>query len=435
MFSFHNLLTKKRIFEKSNTITAQNIDHGTIYQNCTINNITISDAATAVSANVNDPAKLKTTINSIAKVISSSNILPEGYTPSVELENGKAHIHSQTVSEEAKQLMPEQIKGKFKFKDSSDYSIPELFRRAQLSQTPIEIELIDIEKMIGNVIDPLQEDFQKNCKESTFKIIPPTLPPAKNCILGIKDTEEKYNNFLFRVQPVDPDMNILHLSNCENYDDLKIDLIYHLDNGKTDFTYSFKGTNWKQLRKFLKFMKAASTGATLYIYSNEDETDIFRTILQHALYDDEYDQLEGDLLFIRDLLLVEAYWGVDFDFNSEFDTDDMEIISFLSKSIRGEAEKFTWDTFSCNGVLTPQTDSADYNTEMTISFKSHVDLMVHGVTIPNLEIEEHLESAKFAHPDELKQVLENTPDTSANQISIELIPSESNNWASRKVIL
>ena len=58
--------------------------------------------------------------------------------------------------------------------------------RARISQTAINIEMIDMQKMIGDKIDPYQDQFQKEWRESTFKIVPEELPVGMNCVIGIE---------------------------------------------------------------------------------------------------------------------------------------------------------------------------------------------------------------------------------------------------------
>lgn len=52
--------------------------------------------------------------------------------------------------------------------------------------------MIDMQKMIGDKIDPYQDQFQKEWRESTFKIVPEELPVGMNCVIGIEGIPYRY---------------------------------------------------------------------------------------------------------------------------------------------------------------------------------------------------------------------------------------------------
>lgn len=79
---------------------------------------------------------------------------------SVNMRDGKADIHSEPVNEKARQQYPQRVKAMAKIDIPVGMSLQEALNRARISQTAINIEMIDMQKMIGDKIDPYQRILQ-----------------------------------------------------------------------------------------------------------------------------------------------------------------------------------------------------------------------------------------------------------------------------------
>ena len=216
----HILDAIRNFFSKSskqNSIQVDTIKNGNIYQD---SNIKIENPAVAINHIKDSPDDLKITLDSISSVLlKQSEVLPQGYQAVVNMRNGKADIHSEPVNEEAKTRFPQHIKGQAKVQMPAGMSFQELLRRARISQVPINIEMIDMQKMIGDIIDPYQDQFQKEWRKSIFKIVPEELPVGMKAVIVIDGSPYQYDTIM-RMQPVDPDANIVKISNVEYASDL-----------------------------------------------------------------------------------------------------------------------------------------------------------------------------------------------------------------------
>lgn len=197
---------------KQNSIEVGTMENGNIYQDSVVK---IENPAIAISHVKDNPEDLKITLDSISNVLlKPSKALPQGYQVVVNMKDGKADIHSEPLNEEARERYPQKVKATAKIVIPVGMSFQEALNRARISQTPINVEMLDMQKMIGDNIDPYQEQFQKEWRESKFKIVPEELPAGMNCVIGIDGIPYRYNTVM-RIQPVDPDAGIIKISNEE----------------------------------------------------------------------------------------------------------------------------------------------------------------------------------------------------------------------------
>ena len=261
-------------------------------------------------------------MDSISNVLlKPSKALPHGYQVVVNMRDGKADIHSEPVNEKARQQYPQRVKAMAKIDIPVGMSLQEALNRARISQTAINIEMIDMQKMIGDKIDPYQDQFQKEWRESTFKIVPEELPVGMNCVIGIEGIPYRYDTVM-RMQPVDPDAGIIKISNEEYSTDFVLALTYHVDTRATDFTYRFSGKSWKSIYKFLNFMKAAVPGNRLFVCVTEQKQDLFSVKLDRILFDDEYDNIDYNIDIAKRLLMIENQYEIQFPTDQELSDED-----------------------------------------------------------------------------------------------------------------
>lgn len=64
------------------------------------------------------------------------------------MKNGKAEVHSEALADEAKRKYPQHIKGKVRIELPAGLSFREALNRARISQIPIDVEMVDLQKMI-----------------------------------------------------------------------------------------------------------------------------------------------------------------------------------------------------------------------------------------------------------------------------------------------
>lgn len=137
-------------------------------------------------------------------------------------------------------------------------------RRAYISQTPVELEPVEVIKMLGDEIDPYQDGFLEEVKNTNFKLVPEKLPEAIPCTLKVDGSDLEYD-VMMKSQPVDPDKHIVCMANENDSDGLKVILLYDIETRKTSFTYRLCFGTWNEVRKFTLFQMAALKGSVKYL--------------------------------------------------------------------------------------------------------------------------------------------------------------------------
>ena len=413
---------------KQNSIEVGTMENGNIYQDSVVK---IENPAIAISHVKDNPEDLKITLDSISNVLlKPSKALPQGYQVVVNMKAGKADIHSEPLNEEARERYPQKVKATAKIVIPAGMSFQEALNRARISQTPINVEMLDMQKMIGDNIDPYQEQFQKEWRESKFKIVPEELPAGMNCVIGIDGIPYRYNTVM-RIQPVDPDAGIIKISNEEYSTDFVLVLTYHVDTRATDFTYRFSGKSWKSIYKFLNFMKAAVPGNRLFVCVTEQKHDLFSVKLDRILFDDEYDNINYNIDIAKRLLMIENQYGIQFPTDQELSDEDIELIGFLSNSIMNKPSGFTWDNFNATAnfhVIEPD----GINSDARLEFKETVSITILGQKITDLLVSVELESVRIANLDSIKEAVKTHK---TEQIQISLVPGNRGNHGTRIVLL
>ena len=420
----------KGLFRKNgklNSIEVGTMENGNIYQDSIVK---IENPAIAISHVKDNPEDLKITLDSISNaLLKPSKALPQGYQVVVNMKDGKADIHSEPLNEEARERYPQKVKATAKIVIPVGMSFQEALNRARISQTPINVEMLDMQKMIGDNIDPYQEQFQKEWRESKFKIVPEELPAGMNCVIGIDGIPYRYNTVM-RIQPVDPDAGIIKISNEEYSTDFVLALTYHVDTRATDFTYRFSGKSWKSIYKFLNFMKAAVPGNRLFVCVTEQKQDLFSVKLDRILFDDEYDSINY-IDIAKRLLMIENQYGIQFPTDQELSDEDIELVGFLSNSIMNKPSGFTWDDFNATAnfhVIEPD----GINSDARLEFKETVSITILGQKITNLLVSVELESVRIANLDSIKEAVKTHK---TEQIQISLVPGNRGNHGTRIVLL
>lgn len=436
----------KEIFgkiQKNNSISANEIN-GNIVQDSVIKNkyITISDPIIAIRNIGEDSEELSNYFQTIrAQLVSQHKLFPY-YETGIEEVKGKNYLYSKPAIPEAKEKYPSRIKGTFKIiREDNDkkYSWKELEERAYIYQKPIELEPIEVVKLLGNEIDPFQEGFLEKLKNITFKLVPEKLPEAIPCILKIEGSDIEYN-IMLKVQPVDPDKNIICLASEDigTNDGLKVILTYYTVTGELTFKYSIYCSTCREIRKFILFQMAGIKGAVIKIETKEDKEEIFKVVLQKTLSSESMESLRNKLQFINDVMLVEAEFDVSFDITKKFDVDDQKMITFLANSIRAIPQEIEWNSYNMKARLTPETDENIKNvfkSNFSIKHIHNVDIQIQGIWIKNIKIKDELKCCKFSNPDQIYKDFIEAQYTDDKCVKIELIPGDEDKKALRIAIV
>ena len=402
--------------ERNNNIDINGEIKGSVYQGVSIENVII-DPASAIRK-IGDQEQLKDMTSTIAETISRKHPLYPLYETAVNMDGKSAKFYSKALSPEAKKQYPKMIKAEFAVSNPNGYSMAELQRRAYISQTPIPMRMTKGIMMLGDTIDPYQEEVEK-LKKCEYKLMPPELPKPFRVMIMVKGTLDYYD-ILLRFQSVDPDANVVLLSNAGQVCDVLFSIIYYRDSGKVTFNYQSLAKTWIQIHKFLSFMLAAKTDDHILIKDVENQSDLLDIHLSSPLYGEEYDLLKNDIELIKNIMLIEEKYSIKLNPEKEFTNDDLQIISLLAKSIKGESTVFHWTEISCDGVLKPAIEDLDYIQARNLTFVSTVDVIIQDQEIKGLTSSAEYCNVQFKEPEKIKQSVKNYPQ---KPIAMKMIPS------------
>lgn len=398
------------------------------------------DITAAIFQEKGNSEGLKYVLNCAAGAVQYSHPLSPYYETAVEMKGGVAHVKSVPAIPEAKERYPQTVQAQIKVPVPKGSTFNKLLQRAYISQTPLDIEMMEMKKMLGETVDPFQNDFQKKWKEMQYRIVPSELPPPLECILGIQGYKEIFAITL-AFQPVNPDEHIIVLSNQDYNEEIQISLTYHGDSRRTDIRYAFHGDNWKQFAKFIKFMLSAKQGNNLYINTTVGNSTLFFANLLEPLYGQEYECLSEYLNLIKDIMLIEAQFDISLNPAVELQEDDFEMIKFLADSIKGVARKCTWDKFIVSAVPIPVREETNLSEvfikETSVHYVERINIIIQDQTITDVPVEVVLNSAKFENPQTVIAAYEKIKETTTNDLRIEIsmIPGSDGNDASRRVLV
>lgn len=417
-------LFRKNVKQVSNTISIDGSVGGSVYQDVSAQNVII-DPATAIR-NMDNPAHLQDLLSSIAEVTSKKHPLYPYYETAINMDGKGAVLYSKPLIPEAEEKYPRKIKGTFSLDNPKGYPFKELQRRSYISQTPINMRATEVKRMLGEELDPHQNGID-DLLDSRFEMVPPKLPGPFRMLLSVKGTSEYFGDLMMKVQPTDPDEHMLYLSNADQGNSFTFELKWFENNQSLTIHYQFTGQTWQEIKHFISFMIAADEGQVLVLKNIEHNTDVVELPLSKPLYDPDYQYLHGDLALVSDIISVQDFFGIIIRTDEDLSDDDMQMISLLAKSIKGEKTDFHWESFSCEAKMHPAAENIDVGSEFNLRFVSVVDITIQNVTISGLKSEEELCCARFESSEHMKELIENSVKNDES-ISVKLVPgSEGNN--------
>lgn len=426
---------------KNNNISA-GIVNGNIIQDSSVENnyITITDPAIAIRNLDKNPEMLEEYFESVRGSLSSKHELFPYYETGIQEIDGRNYLYSKPRIPEAKIKYPSRIKGTFKIADeeaAQKYSLEEMERRAYISQKPVELEAVEMIKMLGDEIDPYQTGFLEMMKNMNFSLVPEKLPEAFPCTLKVDGSELEYDMML-KIQPVDPDKHILCISTENNSDGLNLTFTYNIESKKLTFTYKMCFTTWTEVRKFTVFQILATKGSVIKVETKEEKRAIFKATLQEPLSSESLEELKGDLKLIKDVILVETEFGISFSISDGFDEDDQEMLCFLANSIRRIPQEMQWTSYSAEARLIPESEAELkdlFKPSFFIKYIEIVNIRIQQIWIKDIKISNELKCCRFADPDQAYKDFISAQRSEDKRVKIELVPADEERTASRIAVL
>lgn len=254
--------------------------------------------------------------------------------------------YSKPLSKEAIEKYPPRIKGKFSFSDKYKgfKDIKDLLDYSYKTQTEIEINNIELMKMIGDEVDPFQGEVELLLSKTTdWKIKPKEFPEARPYKIVIEGSEISYDYILLRTLRIED--NKVFLSNKEQEIDTEFNFIFDLKNKKLSINIRLdKDANptKKSLLKYLKFAKGALSKNKLSIISLEFDAVLAEGNLDNFDYESPFGNIDNEIIFVEYITLIEEHYNKTVEISEKIEDDDLEAIYYLGEALKYGEIKGTW---------------------------------------------------------------------------------------------
>lgn len=321
--------------------------------------------------------------------------------------------YSKPLTKEAFEKYPPSIKGKFNFSDKykNFKNIKELLDYSYMTQTEIEINNVELMKMIGEEVDPYQGEFELLLSRTTdWKIKPKEFPEARPYKIVIEGSEINYDYILLRTTRIED--NKVFLSNKEQKIDTEFNFVFDLKNKK--LTANIKLNQDKELRKnsllkYLKFTKSALNKSKLSIISLEVDAILAEGILDNIDYKSPFGNIDSEITFVEFIILIEEHYNTTIEIPKNITEDDLENVYYLGQALKYRELKGTWKEGTFDFVIPEEANENIKNLEdkpFDLSFVAPAKVLVFKDEFPITKIVRIFKNAQMKDLDKVKKKVE-----------------------------
>lgn len=343
------------------------------------------------------------------------------YYPNYTLEvkkMGESYIpYSKPLTKEAIEKYPPKIKGKFSFSDKYKgfKDIKDLLDYSYKTQTEIEINNIELMKMIGDEIDPYQDEIELLLSKTTdWKLKPKEFPEARPYKIVIEGSKISYDYILLRTTRIED--NKVFLSNKEQGIDTEFNFVFDLKNKKININIKLnqdvKATK-KSLLKYLKFTKSALRKSKFSIIALELDTVLAEGILDNFDYESPFGNIDNEITFVEYVTLIEDHYNTTIEIPELIEEDDLEAVYYLGEALKYGEIKGTWKDGTFDFIIAEEFSGNIKNLEdkpFDLSLVAPAKVIIFDKEFPIPKIIQTFKSAQMKDLHKIKkkvEVLEN----------------------------
>lgn len=282
----------------------------------------------------------------------------------------KKVFYSKPANENAIKKLPPGLKGEFKIskKYSGFKNIDELFQNAYNNQTEIEITNLKLEKMIGDKIDPYQDEIKLLIPEgSNWSIKPEPFPEAKPFKLIIKENNITYDYLLLRTTRIES--NKVFISNEEQNIDTKFEFIFNFENKKVNINVNLNTMSKvknSEYFKYLNFIKSMINQFEFMIIDLESNSVFVEGKLDKLDYKTSLEELNAKIKFVEYLISIEKHYNICLEIPQNVKKEDLDSVYMLGKVIEG---------YELEGFWTEISQSIEISNEFKNNIENFEDVM------------------------------------------------------------
>lgn len=344
------------------------------------------------TGNVNEAKKL---LSNLSKSVAGHHPLYPYYSTEIENRDGKLVFTSKPNSDEATKKYPPLYKGKVVVPEEykNFLSMHELSNYANRNQVPIDLNLLEFKKFLGDIPDPYQEidDLVEENGQPILRIIPKEFPPAMPFKLVLTKSNYILEYILLRMERITDD-NELIVSNKEQKIGIYISLTINEEKMKADFQISIKEEYIRDVSSNLAYaniMKYFSSGDELKIISLEDGNTLLQgfTELEEEQFNNEF---ERKIELFSNLKIIEDHYGIKIEIAEQVMMTDAMNAETLSKAIKGEEVVSKYNYIDTEFRITKESKKSIrdfHNSVFMMSYEIHdfeIKIFKHSFIIPKI---------------------------------------------------
>lgn len=338
---------------------------GQVYQNTTINNYHLLDELIKKFQDGESTDAIEM-INAFKKSLAGWHPLFPNYSVDIVNRNGQLVFKSIPNSDEAIHNYPIKYVGKMTIpeKYAQFSSITELLDYSYKNQTDIDINVLELKKMLGDQEDPFPDDVpsKEELKNSIWKIKHKEFPPAKPFKFLITTSGFSIDYLLLRAQRIDEDNRII-LSNHEQDSMFEITIIADWQNEKSEMNFRINDKYRYDVEanlQFIKFLLEGESAGHISIISLEDNTTLMTgVIVPHPVSEEDKFQYK----ILENLKVIEQHYGTKISLNSGIRQDDADNIFYLANAIIEKEYNGSWSEASLQLEINKENKVFDWTSD------------------------------------------------------------------------
>ncbi|MCT4594204.1 MAG: abortive infection system toxin AbiGii family protein [Anaeromicrobium sp.] len=288
-------------------------------------------------------------LNNLRKSVVGHHPLYPYYSTEIENRNGKLVFVSKPNSREAIEKYPPRYVGKItipkKYKHFS--SINELITYSYRNQEDIEINVKEVGRVLGDVVDPYQEDIfsPENIQNMKYKIEHKEFPPARPYKIIFSNSKFTMDYVLLRVMKI-TDKGELIISNAEQDTRLYFEMKMDTQNKKCNFNLEVNEKYKRDVTANLmciSFMTSKKKENEIKIISLEYGEELINGLLDNLSYNSDFGDVEKEKKFLENLKTIEDFYDMKIEIPDEVFNYDMNNAEILAEGIKNKkvSGKFT----------------------------------------------------------------------------------------------
>ena len=306
-------------------------------------------------------------------------------------------------------------------KDISEIPYYDVLDYSYRYQSPIIVNVEIANKLLGNILDPVQAEA-KEMQGCDMTIYPPEFPPAFPCNVSI-DGEIIYDYLLMRTKQILDDGTIIS-NNAEQVNRaFAVTLTANLSAKKMHFNISpLNASNYEQL-KYRKFMKKVSNGGFLEVKALS-----LNTVLGGGKIDafTLSKQIDSEIELLKKVTTIEKYFQLTITIPQVITIEDHETINHVYQIIHDGSYSGRWSNFSAKfefgeDLKCKIEEMKDSAYIFAYSYIAKVELFDQIFTFP---MRRALNAAKIKDMNKLKQKLKVLE--CGDIFTVSLVPDEDN---------